>query len=210
MNTSSTAGFRSVTSDAAVLEAEVLGQTSITSVLETCQWRVKDTSVCPSSLCLLSLSVSSGKLLVSQSLTRAFKKAKCQMTNLPLKLQFEQLRPAQPSLSPSVAPPDIQQRQTERETHVFGRRVNNLLCFGRLKLVSIDTCYPSADSTEDLIKCKGADGVEPNKPPYSTNFLSVYTQLLLLPCQTPDFCSPSGDDVLRRRHCSAALDALLR
>lgn len=33
-----------------------------------------------------------------------------------------------------------------------------MLCSGRFKLLSIDTCYLSADSRKDLIKCKDADG----------------------------------------------------
>ncbi|MEQ2253853.1 hypothetical protein ILYODFUR_036824 [Ilyodon furcidens] len=59
-------------------------------------------------------------------------------------------------------------RQKEKEC--LHRRVNNLRCSGRLKLVSIDTCYLSADCSEDLIKWKDADAVEPNESEQSNNF----------------------------------------
>lgn len=43
------------------------------------------------------------------------------------------------------------------EVQLFGRRVNNSLCSGSCKLVSIDTCYLSAD-TEDLITSETLTG----------------------------------------------------
>lgn len=69
--------------------------------------------------------------------------------------------------------------QSEREMQFFGSQVNNLLCSGRLKLVSIDTCYLSADSTENLIKCKNADGGEPK---------NHYTAITSIACVRSFYC----------------------
>ena len=132
----------------------------------------------PSSVRPFLLIVSSGKL---QSLTGAFKKAKCQTTNLPLKLQR--------ALSLSHWRGGGREEE-EGEIGLFGRRVNNWLCSGRLKLVSIDTCYLSADSGEELIKCKDADGEQPNNHhgALTSSYCCHVTSLTSAPPEPMMFC----------------------
>lgn len=65
-----------------------------------------------------------------------------------------------------------------------------MLCSGRLKLVSIDTCYLSADSREDLIKCKDADGGEPNNPLYSITSIPYIRSFYCCHVQSPSFVPP--------------------
>lgn len=45
-------------------------------------------------------------------------------------------------------------RKKRQRYNYLADRVNSVLCSGHLKLISIDTCYLSADSRQDLIKCK--------------------------------------------------------
>lgn len=96
------------------------------SVLETCQCHSTDTSM---SLHPLYVFHSPSLLLhpspleafsFSQSLTRAFKKAKCQTTNLLLKLLFELLSLVLLPLPLFLAPSNIQKRERERYNSLAG------------------------------------------------------------------------------------------